>query len=70
MVRPMARSPSVPVRLFMHLSIFNRTFVLSHRQLPCDADYLVSAFSNMFFTDKLLIHLLHLLHTNSALMGL
>jgi hypothetical protein len=28
------RCPSVPVRLFMHLSSIIRTFVLSHRSLP------------------------------------
>ena len=32
-VRPMARCPSVPVRLFMHLSSIIRTSVLLHRRL-------------------------------------
>jgi hypothetical protein len=32
--RPMVRCPSVPMRLFMHFSSINRTFVLLPRPFP------------------------------------
>jgi hypothetical protein len=53
---------AVPLRLFMHLSSINRTFVLASSSPPC-AGSLVSTFSNTLFSDAVLIALLHMSST-------